>query len=183
MQSPWQKLPKSAACCLGFSLEKGDSPTACPALPSTHRRSSKGSRRFENACRKVLGGRVGHSVGKSVCGAGALRPSPTWGPRAPDSEGPRAGPVPPGHTERRPHTPSFRKWSACVVTKPVPCLHSCQWSGRQSIMGRTTNSASENKGPHVVWGSQVLKRTCPSSILSPHDTFKSNPALFPYEFS
>lgn len=50
---------------------------------------------------------MGHSVGKSVCGAGALRPSPTWGPRAPDSEGPRAGPVPPGHTERRPHTPQL----------------------------------------------------------------------------
>lgn len=110
-------------CLLSWlQFEKGDNPTPCPALPSTHMRSSKGSCRFENACRKVLGGRVGHRVtclyaGQERCSLAAS----FVGPKGPTSERPRAGGPVPLATQHAEHTrPSCRRWSACAVTNPCP---------------------------------------------------------------
>lgn len=161
MQFQWQRLPKNTACCLDYSLENGDNPTPCPALRSTHKRSSKG-------CRKVLGGRVGHCADMSLCGAGTLHPSPAWGPRAPDSERPSAGVVPPCHTQRRPHTPQLQEMVGVCDYKTRALFAFCQWTVHWSIMGRTTNRASENKRPYIIWESYVWKLTCPLSIASRH---------------
>lgn len=80
---------------------------------------------------------------------------------APDCERPSAGVVPPCHTPRRPHTPQLQEMVGVCDYKTRALFAFCQWTVHWSIMGRTTNRASENKRPHIVWESQVLKLTCP----------------------
>lgn len=169
MQLSGAEATRSTACSLGIGLETGGNPTS--GLHSTHTRSSNGSRHFHNGCRKA---RRPGEVDRRRQASGQARGGP-HGHQAPEPGlgGAAAGL---GHTDGR----LSRRAPACVITEPLPRLRSCKGGASWRIPGKTSNSSSGSKTT-CHRGELVLKITRFFSILSPQDTFKSNPALPPYE--